>query len=149
MAAFTHSIRTRANAVKYAHQSLGNPKISSILKALKQGFLEGCPNMTIPLVKKYLNASPATSKGHMKRPKKGIRSTTPHSPQVPMVVLVWTQIEERRERGQADRKLKIGLDYFNFGSVANGNLREVSFQPRFSFRIGSNSIPAIKLESRF
>ncbi len=51
VAAFTHLIRTRANAVKYAHQSLGNPKISTLLKALKQGFLEGCPNMTIPLVK--------------------------------------------------------------------------------------------------
>ena len=92
VAAFTHSIRTRANAVKYAHQSLGNPKISTLLKALKQGFLEGCPNMTIPLVKKYLNASPATSKGHMKRPKKGIRSTTPRSPQVPMVVPPTVQI---------------------------------------------------------
>jgi len=73
VAAFTHSIRTRANAFKYAHQSLGNPKLSTLLKALKQGFLEGCPNMTIPLINKYLNASPATTKGHMKRPKKGIR----------------------------------------------------------------------------
>ena len=77
VAAFTHSIRTRENAVKFAHQSLGNPKISTLLKALKKNFLKGCPNMTIELVNKYLNASPATTKGHMKRPKKGIRSTTP------------------------------------------------------------------------
>jgi hypothetical protein len=77
VAAFTHSMRTRANAVKYAHQSLSNPKLSTLLKALKQGFLEGCPNMTIPLVNKYLNASPATTKGHIKCPKKGIRSTMP------------------------------------------------------------------------
>ena len=68
--AFTHSIRTRENAVKFAHQSLGNPKISTLLKALKKNFLKGCPNMTTKLVNKYLNASPATTKGHMKRPKK-------------------------------------------------------------------------------
>ena len=30
------------------------------------------------------------------------------------LVLVWTQIEERRERGRADRKLKSGSNYFNF-----------------------------------
>ncbi len=28
--------------------------------------------------------------------------------------VVWTQIEERRERGRADRKLKSGSNYFNF-----------------------------------
>jgi hypothetical protein len=33
IAAFTHSVRTRANAVKFAHQSLCNPKKSMLLKA--------------------------------------------------------------------------------------------------------------------
>ena len=33
VAMFTHSVRTRANAVKFAHQSLCNPKISSLMKA--------------------------------------------------------------------------------------------------------------------
>jgi hypothetical protein len=42
---------------------------------LKKGFLKGCPNLSEELVTKYLNPSPATAKGHMKRPKKGIRST--------------------------------------------------------------------------
>ncbi len=32
------------------------------------------------MVTKYLNPSPATAKGHMKWPKKGIRSTTPKGP---------------------------------------------------------------------
>ncbi len=32
------------------------------------------------LVTKYLNPSPATTKGHMKWPKKGIRSTTSKDP---------------------------------------------------------------------
>ena len=77
IAAFTHSVRTRVNAVRFAHQSLGNPKISTLLKAVRRGFLRGCPYMTEKLILKYLNPSPATAKGHMKRPRQGIRSTTP------------------------------------------------------------------------
>jgi hypothetical protein len=80
VATFTHSMRTRANPVKFAHQLLCNPRISTLMKALKKGFLKGCPNMNKELVKMYLNPSPATAKGHMKRPKKGIRSTTPKGP---------------------------------------------------------------------
>jgi hypothetical protein len=80
VATFLHSVRTRANAVKFAHQSLCNPRISTFMKALKKGFLKGCPNMNKELVTKYLHPSPATAKGHMKRPKKGIISTTPKGP---------------------------------------------------------------------
>ena len=75
MATFTHSVRTRANAIKFAHQSLCNPTILSLTKALRRGFLKGCPNIYQELVVKYLNPSPTTAKGHMKHPKQGIRST--------------------------------------------------------------------------
>ncbi len=74
-AAFAHSVRTQANAVKFSHQSLCNPTISSLMTALKKGFLKGCPDLSKELVTKYLNPSRATAKGHMKHPKKGIRST--------------------------------------------------------------------------
>jgi hypothetical protein len=73
---FTHSVRTRANSVMFAHQSLCNPKISMLLKATRRGFVRGCPNMSKQLILKYLNPSPATAKGHMKQPRHGIRSTT-------------------------------------------------------------------------
>ncbi len=53
-----------------------NPKISSLLKASRKRFLKGCPNLSKELVTKYLILSPATAKGHMKCPKKGIRSTS-------------------------------------------------------------------------
>ncbi len=53
VATFTHSVRTRANAVKFAHQSLCNPKISTLLKAVRKGFLKGCPYMTETLILKY------------------------------------------------------------------------------------------------
>jgi hypothetical protein len=77
VASFTHFVKTRANAVKFAHQSLCNPKILTLLKAVRRGFLDGCPNLSEKLINKYLNASPAMAKGHMKRPRHGIRSTTP------------------------------------------------------------------------
>ncbi len=77
---FMHSVRTQANTVTFAHQSLCNPKISTLLKATRKGFLKGCPNMTKKLITKYLNASPGTAKGHMKRPQHGIKSTRPKPP---------------------------------------------------------------------
>ena len=76
VAMFTHSVHTRANTVKFGHQAMCNPKISSLLKALWKGFLKGCPNLSEELVTKYLNPSPATAKGHMKHPRTGIRSTS-------------------------------------------------------------------------
>jgi hypothetical protein len=57
--AFTHSVQRRANAVKFAHQSLCNPKFSTVLKAMQRGFLKGCPNINEKLILKYLNPSPA------------------------------------------------------------------------------------------
>ncbi len=72
LATFTHSIRMRANSVMFAHQSLCNPKISTLLKATRRGFVRGCPNMSAKLILKYLNPSPATAKGHMKQPRQGI-----------------------------------------------------------------------------
>ena len=80
LASFTHSVRTRVNAVKFAHQSLCNPKISTLLKAVRKGFLKGCPNLSEKLILRYLNPSTATAKGHMKPPRHGIRSTRPKQP---------------------------------------------------------------------
>jgi hypothetical protein len=77
LATFTHSMKTQANAVKFAHQSLCNPKISTLLKAVRRGFLKECPNLSERLILKYLNPSTATAKGHMKRPRHSIRSTRP------------------------------------------------------------------------
>jgi hypothetical protein len=49
---FTHLVQMQANAVKFAHQSLCNPKISTQLKATQRGFLKGCPNLTKKLIVK-------------------------------------------------------------------------------------------------
>jgi hypothetical protein len=68
IAFFTHTVRTKANSIRFTHQSLCSPTIPTLLKAIKKGYLKGCPNLTAHGVNKYLNLSPATTKGHMKRP---------------------------------------------------------------------------------
>jgi hypothetical protein len=73
--------------VKFAHQSLCNPKISTLLKATGQGFLKGCPYISKRLILKYLNPRPATAKGHMKHPRHGIRSTTPKARNTPAPIV--------------------------------------------------------------
>jgi hypothetical protein len=75
IAFFMHTIRNKANSICFAHQSLCSPKISTLLKTIKRGYLKGCPNLTANEVTKCLNPSPATAKGHMKRPRQGIQST--------------------------------------------------------------------------
>ena len=75
VASFAHTVRTKANSICFAHQSFCSPAIPTLLKAIKCGYLKGCPNLTTIGVTKYLNPSPATTKGHMKRPRHGIRST--------------------------------------------------------------------------
>jgi hypothetical protein len=57
-----HLVKTRLNQVKFAHQSLCNLKISSLLIATRRGFLKGCPNISEKLILRYLYPSPATAK---------------------------------------------------------------------------------------
>jgi hypothetical protein len=70
----------KENNVKFMHQSLCKHPKSSLLAAICQGFLRGAPHLSEKAVSKYLPPSPATSKGHMKQPRKGICSTTPKPP---------------------------------------------------------------------
>jgi hypothetical protein len=64
------------------HQSLCNPPKSPLLAAIRRGFLHGAPRLDLKSVAKYLPPSMAMAKGHLKRPKNGIRSTTPKRPRI-------------------------------------------------------------------
>jgi hypothetical protein len=79
IAFFAHTVRTKANSIRFAHQSLCSPTIKTLHNAIKWGYLKGCPNLTAHGVKKNLNPSPATTKGNMKRPHQGIRNNPSHS----------------------------------------------------------------------
>jgi hypothetical protein len=87
IAFFTHTVRSKVNSIKFSHQALCSPKISTLLKAIRCGYLKGCPNLTAKGVTKYLNQSPVTAKGHMKWPRQGIRSkrTHPTAPGAPVI----------------------------------------------------------------
>jgi hypothetical protein len=75
IAYYTHTVQNKANSIRFAHQALCSPKISTFLKAIRLGYLNGCPNLMAISIAKYLNLSPAMDKGHMKQPRMGIRST--------------------------------------------------------------------------
>jgi hypothetical protein len=76
LALFSYHQTTRANAVKFMHQSLCNLPITSLIKAINTGFLRGALHLNAKSVQKYLMPSPATSKDHMQCPRKGLQSTT-------------------------------------------------------------------------
>jgi hypothetical protein len=93
LASFSYHQTTKANAVKFMHQSLCNPLITPLIKAINAGFLCGAPHLNSKSVQKHLMPSPTTLKGHMKWPRKGLRSTTtkpthpslPHPPCAPSI----------------------------------------------------------------
>jgi hypothetical protein len=73
IAFFMHTVHNKkANSIHFAHQSLCSPKISTLLRVIKHGYLKGHPKITTNGVTKYLNPNPVTAKGHMKRPRQDI-----------------------------------------------------------------------------
>ena len=78
-----YTIQHKQNQLKYMHQAFFNAPMSTLLKAVSNGHLEGIPFMKADIIKKYLAKSPATSKGRMKRPRAGIRSTRKKPPTKP------------------------------------------------------------------
>jgi len=74
-AANLYTLPYKQQQLKYIHQSFFSPPPHTLIKAINNGQLEGIPFMKAELVRKYLAPSPATSKGRMKRPRQGIRST--------------------------------------------------------------------------
>jgi hypothetical protein len=76
VATFSYHCTTKTNAVKFMHQILCNPPILLLIEAINAGFLKGAPHLSAKTVARYLSPSPATSKGHMKWPHKGLQSTT-------------------------------------------------------------------------
>eukprot|EP00804_Cyclotella_cryptica_P022284 CCRYP_018108-RA/>CCRYP_018108-RA protein AED:0.45 eAED:0.45 QI:0/-1/0/1/-1/1/1/0/170 len=72
-----YTLPSKQQQLKYMHQAFFSPPIATLLKAINNNQLQGFPLMKADLVQKYLAPSPATSKGHVKRPRTGIRSTRP------------------------------------------------------------------------
>ena len=63
--------------IKYLHQCLFSPPKSTLVHALEQNYFPTWPGFTAAAVKRYLpEDAPATDKGHMRRQRKGLRSTS-------------------------------------------------------------------------
>ena len=63
--------------IKYLHQCLFSPPKTTLVHALEQNYFPTWPGFTATAVKRYLpEAAPATDKGHMRRQRKGLQSTT-------------------------------------------------------------------------
>ena len=76
-AANAYTLTSKQQLIQYLHQCLFCPPKLTLLKAIKNNQLTTWPGLTAQAVTKYLpETCPATDKGHMKRHRKGIRSTT-------------------------------------------------------------------------
>ena len=75
-----HTLPYLQNRVKYMHHTFFCPPHSTLLAAINNHQLKGCPFMTAYNVRKYLPMSSATSKGIIKRPHTLIQSMRAKEP---------------------------------------------------------------------
>ena len=72
-----YKMTSKQALIKYLHQCLFSPPKSTLVHAIEQNYFPTWPGFTAAAVKRYLpETSPATDKGHMRRQRKGLRSTT-------------------------------------------------------------------------
>eukprot|EP00804_Cyclotella_cryptica_P021893 CCRYP_000851-RA/>CCRYP_000851-RA protein AED:0.26 eAED:0.15 QI:0/0/0/1/0/0.33/3/0/868 len=75
MAYNVYTLPFKQQQLKYMNQAFFSPPVHTLIKAINNAQLVGVPFMKPDLIRKYLVPSPATSKGRMKCPRTGIRST--------------------------------------------------------------------------
>eukprot|EP00957_Ditylum_brightwellii_P006274 476029-Ditylum_brightwellii.AAC.1 len=72
-----YDIKIKKNIAQYLHASAFSPNPSTWMKAIQSGFFTTWPGLDKQLVRKHLEKSIATAKGHMKQQRKNVRSTKP------------------------------------------------------------------------
>ena len=88
----------------YHHQSLWSPATPTWLQAIDQGHFVTFPGLTSAAVRKHLKPSVATAKGHMRRTKQHLRSTTEQKPQHIMTATQQSTIESVTQNNTATFK---------------------------------------------
>jgi hypothetical protein len=72
--------------VHFSHASFGSPAISTLLRALRKGYLSTLPRLTSALLCKHMPNTEATAMGHLDRKRQGLDSTkAPTAPSPPPV----------------------------------------------------------------
>ena len=69
-------MRTVPELIKYLHQACWSPTVDTWCKAIDRGYLATFPGLTAAAVRKHLPPSIATTKGHMRKSRQHVRSTT-------------------------------------------------------------------------
>ena len=70
-----HSKNTR-DMIKFMHAALGSPTVSTLNKAIRNGYLKSWPGLTTKNVNYHINFNDAIMKGHLDRVRKNLRSTS-------------------------------------------------------------------------
>jgi len=78
MSTVIHS-QTQAELVRFYHAALGSPAVSTLLAALRKGFIN-IPGFTVKAVRRNIPHTIATSKGHLDQTRQGQHST--HKPKL-------------------------------------------------------------------
>ena len=66
--------------IQFYHATLFSPVKTTLLKAIKKGYLRGWPGLTAQAVQRNINVEEATVKGHLNQKRQGIRSTKKNQP---------------------------------------------------------------------
>ena len=82
----THTVATSASAIlrsdtdasfaTFMHTALGSPALSTLLRAVRKGYLSSYPRLTATMVTTYLSLTAATARGHLDQHRQGLDSTT-------------------------------------------------------------------------
>ena len=85
--------------IKYLHQCLYSPPIKTLIVAVNNNQLDTWPGLTARAIRRNLSDAPATAKGHMKRPRQGIRSTS----RIRLTKVQWDNIRAITNKGHIKR----------------------------------------------
>ena len=73
-----YHMRTKPDLIKYLHLACWNPSCRTWSNAIDKGFFATFPGLTTTLVNKHLPLSISTAKGHLKKSRQGVQSTSKH-----------------------------------------------------------------------
>ena len=60
----------------FIHKALGSPGLSTLLQAVRKGYLSSYPRLTASIVTAYLSLTAAMARGHLDQHRRGLDSTT-------------------------------------------------------------------------
>jgi hypothetical protein len=97
MANNVYEHKKKADIVQYLHKAAFSPVKSTWIQAIQAGFYTTWPNLTVEMVEKHLEKSPATVKGHLRQIRQNLRSTATTATPIDTNVMTMSSHEDIRE----------------------------------------------------